>query len=359
MTSHKKTVKPFFVFLAALVLAIVAQTAHAGEQGHYYPGILNVRDAVQPPKGFYYATYNPYLTSDAFVNADGDEIDQISASVSRTKTIGAGPARLDLTLTGTLSANVDVDLEVYTSQHVLMWVTEHQILGANYGFFIAPSYGNANLEVGLDVTGTGTLTIGEEAQTVTASKHIDVEASKDGFGDLLVQPVWLGWHGPEHDASIAYAFWAPTGAYDSEDPVNVGLGYWTHQAQASFAWYPTILAPKATALVVTGIYGYHTEKDGFDLTPGQTVDLEYGISQYLHPQIEIGVSGYHHWQITDDEGSDAAAEPVKDSTNGVSAQVAVWPIEHKFYISFRYAWDFGTEDRFESETATINGVYVF
>lgn len=351
--------KMFCVLLFLLSLSFISLSAWAGEQGHYYPGILNIRDAVQPPPGFYYATYNPYLSSDSFVNKDGDEVDQITASGTRVKTIGEAPAHIDVTLTGTLVADIDIDLEVFTTQHVLMWVSEHKILGANYGVFIAPSYGHASLEASLDVTGTGTITIGRDSQTVTGSKHIDFEADKDGFGDLLVQPVWLGWHGPEHDVALAYSFFAPTGAYDSEDPVNVGLGYWTHQAQASFAYYPTILAPKATALIVTGIYGYHTEKDGFDLTPGQTIDLEYGISQYLHPQIEIGVSGYQHWQITDDEGEDAAEEPFKDFTNGVAAQVSVWPVVHKFYVSFRYAWDFGAEDRFESETATLSGVYVF
>ncbi|MGH7198000.1 MAG: SphA family protein [Candidatus Omnitrophota bacterium] len=349
------------IFFAALVLfgAGLQSLSYAGEQGHYYPGIMNIRDVVMPPKGFYYATYNPYLSSDSFVNADGDEVDQITVSGSRVKTIGVGPAQIDVTLTGTLAANVDVDLDVFTTQHVLMWVTDYKILGANYAAFIAPSYGNASLEVALDVTGTGTLTIGQKSQTVTASKQVDVEADKDGFGDLLVQPVWLGWHGEEYDAALAYSFFAPTGAYDSDDFVNVGLGYWTHQAQASFVYYPTILAPKATALMVTGIYGYSTEKDGFDLTPGQTIDLEYGISQYLHPQIEIGVSGYQHWQITDDKGSDASDPPVQDFTSGVSAQVSVWPIVNKFYLSFRYAWDFGAEDRFESETATLNGVWVF
>ncbi len=337
-----------------------SQNASAGEQGHYYPGIINIRDVAMPPKGFYYATYNPYLSSDVYMDASGDEVDQITKSGTFTKSVGAGRAQFDVTLTGTITADIDLEFEAFTSQHILMWITEHKILGADYGLYVAPSYGHVRLAASAEVSGAGTVTIGPLTKTVAGSTTIDVEGEKDGFGDMLVVPFWLGWHGAEYDAGLNYGFFAPTGAYDSEDAVNVGLGYWTHQVQAAFAYYPTILAPKATALVVQGTYGYHTEKDGFDLTPGQDIDLEYGISQYLHPQIEIGVSGFHHWQITDDKGADAPADPsVHDQTNGFAAQVSVWPVVHKFYISFRYAWEYGAEDHFDDEIATVNGVWVF
>ncbi len=348
------------LFLTAFTFLLFSGQSFAGEQGHYYPGIINIRDVAMPPKGFYYATYNPYISSDAYMDGNGDEVDQITKSGTFTKSVGAGRAQFDVTLTGTITADIDIDFEAFTSQHILMWVTEHKILGADYGLYIAPSYGRVKLSASAEVSGAGTVTIGPLSKTIAGSTTVEVEGEKDGFGDMLVVPFWLGWHGAEYDAGLNYGFFAPTGAYDSDDAVNVGLGYWTHQAQASFIYYPTILAPKATGLMVVGTYGYHTEKDGFDLTPGQDIDLEYGISQYLHPQIEIGVSGFHHWQITDDKGTDAPADPsVHDQTNGFAAQIGIWPVVNKFYVSFRYAWEYGAEDHFDDEIATVSGVYIF
>jgi len=350
------------IFFAALVLigaGMQAGPSFAGDQGHYYPGIIDIRDVVMPPKGFYYATYNPYIFSDTYMDGNGDEVSQITASKKLTKTVGAGNAQFDVTLTGTITADINLDFKAFTTQHILMWITEHKILGADYGLFIAPAYSYVEMAADADVKGTGTIQIGHRSETVTASKSIHVEEDKDGFTDLFVQPVWLGWHGAEYDAGLGYGFFAPTGAYASDDAVNVGLGYWTHQVQASFVYYPTLLAPKATALTVLGTYGYHTKKNGFDLTPGQDIDLEYGISQYLHPQIEIGVSGYHHWQITDDRGAEAKNPEVHDRTNGIAAQVSVWPVPNKFYVSFRYAWEYGAVDHFDDQIATLNGVYIF
>lgn len=350
--------KYLFVFFALSILQ--SGLAFAGSQGHYYPGIINIRDVVVPPKGFYYSVYNPYLWSDTYKDRNGDKIENITKTVAGTESLNIGHGRpLDITLSAALNAEIKTDFDAFTSQHTLIWVSDHQILGADYAAYIAPSFGYVHVKATADITGTGTASVGPVTESVSGSRHIEFDQDKDGFGDLLVQPLWLGWHGKEYDASLGYAFFAPTGAYDSEDVVNVGMGYWTHQAQASFVYYPEILAPKATALMVNGTYGYHTEIDGFDLTPGQTIDLEYGLSQYLHPQIEVGVSGYHHWQVTDDSGADAASDSVQDQTNGLAAQISVWPVVNKFYISFRYAWEYESTDRFESNIVTGNAVYIF
>ncbi|MEI8344610.1 MAG: transporter [Candidatus Omnitrophota bacterium] len=353
----KRLVKIIISFLAVFVFQ--SAIVWASENGHYYPGIINIRDLIVPPKGFYYVTYNPTMWSDALMDRDGNKFKGETVSGAITRRIGAGNSSVDMRLEGTLSTRVDVNMEAFTTEHLLMWSTGEKILGADYALLIAPSYGYTRLDLKADVTGTGTITLGSLRHDISTSKHIEFEADKSGFGDLLVEPLWLGWHGKEYDASCGYAFFAPTGAYDPNDPVNIGLGYWTHEAQANFFYYPTASASRSTALMVQGTYGYHTNMDGFDLKPGQTIDLEYGVSQYLSERFEAGVSGYHHWQITDDTGTDAKNPGVHNQVNGLAGQVSVWLVPNKFYVSCRYAWEYAATDRFASNIVTGSAIYLF
>ena len=60
---------------------------------------------------------------------------------------------------------------------------------------------------------------------------------------------------------------------------NIGLGFWTHQLQGAVTWYPW--AHKATAVLAALTYEIHGDKEDFDLTPGQNLTWNWGISQFL------------------------------------------------------------------------------
>src|SRR5438045_2506261 len=81
---------------------------------------------------------------------------------------------------------------------------------------------------------------------------------------------------------------------------NLGLGFWTQQAQAGIAWYP--MTNKAKAVTIVGTYEYNSDKEDFDLKPGQMFTLNWGISQYLPLRkdhqllLEVGPAGYDTWQ---------------------------------------------------------------
>jgi hypothetical protein len=208
------------------------------------------------------------------------------------------------------------------------------------------------------VSAGGTVTVGSFTKSVSGATRVEVEDEKFGLGDTMFAPVFLGWHGEQYDANFNYAFYAPTGDYDRDDLANIGLGFWTHQWQGAFVYYPTLIAPKATAIAVVCTYELHGNKEGADITPGDNFTLEYGLSQYLAPWLEIGVFGFHDWQITDDSGADATST-VQDQTNGVGAQISAWPIEKKLYVSGRFYWEYETEDRFEGWLAGLNVTYIF
>lgn len=83
-------------------LVLNAQAAGNG----YTPGSEGVVAATIPPPGIHYRMYNVFVDSDTLTDADGDEI------------------------------NVGFDLKVFAMANRLVWITNHQILGADYGMSV-------------------------------------------------------------------------------------------------------------------------------------------------------------------------------------------------------------------------------
>ena len=166
---------------------------------------------------------------------------------------------------------------MYALAPALIWVTDVGFHGLRYGALITPSFANFNLDAGLSAEN---------------ERGGNVSAGSFGVGDLFVQPLWLGYSLEHWDFAFAYGFYAPVGKYDTETvtlpvvgPVtaessdNIGYGFWTHQIQGSAAWYP--MDNKGTAVVTALTYETNGKKDQFDLTPGNNLTLNWGLSQYL------------------------------------------------------------------------------
>jgi hypothetical protein len=96
----------------------------------------------------------------------------------------------------------------------------------------------------------------------------------------------------------------------ADDPNNIGYGFWTHQLQSAFAWYP--FDNKGTAVTSVVTYEHHSNKNHYDLQPGDDITLNWGISQYLpltksqQLLLEIGPTGWNGWQVSVDTGADAS-----------------------------------------------------
>ncbi|HZQ48620.1 MAG TPA: transporter, partial [Verrucomicrobiae bacterium] len=236
------------------------------------------------------------------------------------------------------------------------WVTPCEILGARYGGFIAPSFANNSLEADLSV-----------AERFGGR----IKNSSLGVGDLFVQPVWLDWGLDHWDLSLAYGFYAPSGRYATrtfglpgggdvtvESIDNIGLGFWTQQAQGGIAWYP--MTNKATAVTGVLTYEYNSKKRDFELKPGQMLTFNWGISQYLplskshNLLLEVGPAGYDTWQITDSSGSDAIAPNSRSQVHGVGGQLGITYVPWNAFLTFHGFYEYAAESRFQGGSLGIN-----
>jgi hypothetical protein len=330
----KRTILTTLVLI--LGLALITSTTHGAEIGHNPPGLMNIRDFVVPEPGLYGALYNYFYTTDRLNDGDGDEVNSVTINPR------GGPG---------VTLDVDVDVDVYVLVPMLLWVSEWKILGAKYGAFITPTFANASVGASL-ATATG--------------RGVDADTSQFNVGDLFVQPLWLGWTLTHWDFAFGYSFYAPIGKYDTSTVTlpggatvtaeafdNIGLGFWTHQLQGVVTWYPW--ANKATAVLAALTYEIHGDKENFDLTPGQNLTLNWGISQFLPLSkdqkllLEAGLTGYSSWQITDDSGSDARNPSVRDEVHAVGGQLGLTYVPWFASLNLHYFGEFAAQDRFQGQ----------
>jgi hypothetical protein len=184
-------------------------------------------------------------------------------------------------------------------------------------------------------------------------------------------PLWLGWTMKNWDVALSYSFYAPIGKYTTvtetlpiagsvtySSPENTGLGFWTHQFQNAVAWYPW--ADKRMAVATALTYEINQNKQGVDLTPGQNLTFNYGVSQYIPLAdnqkllLEVGLAGYSSWQITDDTGSDAKDPSEHQQVHGVGGQLGLTYVPWNAAMNFRYFYEYAADARLQGQSLGLN-----
>lgn len=371
-----------------MVILAFTGVAHAGEYGHYSPFLYGVRDYFVPAKsGFYYAQYNLYYTSDDFRDQDGNSVKNFSLDASASETRGRqrtistpyGSIDVKASITGTaqLKANVDLDMKFESGgiAPTMIYVSNWEPLGARYAAFVSvpvlknrfKADINANLELDLGITGDASIsgpggtTIERStgvARTFTRSYSAGVDDELTSLGDILVQPLWLGWNGKHFAASFAYGLYMPTGNFDVTALDNTGMGFWTNQFQAAGAWYPW--ENQGTAITLATTYEISSDKEDKDIRPGDRFTLNYGVSQFLPLNkeqtllAEIGLSGYNQWQVSDDSGSDVSEPDVHDRVFGYGVNLGMAFVKYDANFSLRWMHEYSARDHFEGDYYGLN-----
>jgi hypothetical protein len=326
---------------AVLAISLLSALPCGAEIGHFVPGLLNIRDYFQPPApGVWAAAYNYYYKTDRRNDDHGDKIRSVLLNP------GPGPG---------VPVSLNVDIDLYALAVPLIWVSEWKFLGARYAAFAAPSFANASVEAELSI-----------------GRRLGGDADNSSFAlaDPFFEPLWLDWSGKHYEVSAAYGFYAAAGKYDThvhtvpvlgavrtEDPDNIGYGFWTHQFQLAGAWYPWEHRGTAVTGVVT--YEYHSDKEDFDLQPGANVTLNWGISQFIpltadhQLLLEIGPAGWNGWQTTADRGADAI-DHERDRTHAAGGQLGVTYLPWFLAVNFHGFYEYETRSRFQGTSLGLS-----
>jgi hypothetical protein len=293
--------------LALAVVVLNLAIAHGQQEtSHYPPGAEGLKGSTLPPPGVYLKWYNISYTANTLRDSQGN------------------------------AAPVGLDLDVFATVPRLIWMTEHKIFGAHYGMDIAVPFINVDLKV--------------------AAAGID--QSKFGLGDILFEPVVLGWHLDRCDIVAAAGVWAPTGDFSSAEAAHVGKGFWTGMFTLGLTHY--FDAEKTWHLSVLSRYETNTRKHDIDLRPGDDFHIEWGLGKTVCKGLDIGVTAYTHWQVTDDSGSAVTYDAsVHDRFYSVGPEVLYHSEEAKMFLSLRYQIEFGARDRPEGHNFVFSLIKVF
>ena len=193
--------------------------------------------------------------------------------------------------------------------------TEKKILGADYGVaFMVPVL-----------------------NTRFNSNLFSVSAESAGVSDILFEPVNLGWHRAHADYTVNYSFYAPSGNYDPDSPLNPGLGFWEHQIQAGLTY--NIDKKKLWNVAGLTTWEINQSKLGVDVKPGPIFTAEY--------QMNAGIVGYASQKLSPDSGS--GINPLLrgdlDRAFGAGGEWKYTDIKHHLAYDVRYEQQFGVQLR--------------
>jgi len=298
-----------------------AQAGSLLSLGHY-PSLLSRSVSVGHADTLAVATAH-VLLADTFKNKDGDKVSSFTGPRGNT-------------------IKLDVSVDLYVLAPAFMWLSDWEILGARYGAYIIPTFGNSSVGASL---------------TTARDFGVNSDDSNFGVGDMFVQPLWLGWTRTNWDFAVGYGFYAPIGKYERGASTNIGLGYWEHQFQGAVAWYPD--EKRATALTATVTYEISQNVEGADVTPGQRLSINLGVDQFLPLGasgflLELGAGVYGQFQTTDDKGSDVRSPDVHDQIFGVGPQIGLTYLPWNAAATAKWQHEFEAEDRFEGDNFTLN-----
>jgi len=289
--------------MAALLLAgSMTASVWAGEP-HYVNGVEGIKGATLPPPGLYGRIYGVYYHADQLKDNAGDTLP------------------------------IDFDVQVYALVPRLIWVTPYQVLGADYFTDISVPFIRTDLSIG-------------------AAK---IDAEKTGMGDICVEPLGLAWHGARYDAALAAGVYLPVGEYDKNDPASPGKDMWTTMGTAGATLYAD--DAKTWSASILARYEIHSQQKDEHVTPGDDFHFEWGLGKTLNKTLDVGLTGYCYWQVTDNSGK--AAMPGKSRVYAAGPEVNLFMPSILTFLSGRVLWEFGAENNTEGMLGAITLTKIF
>lgn len=164
------------------------------------------------------------------------------------------------------------------------------------------------------------------------------------FGDIILQPVALGWHLDEWHPTIAYNLWLPTGRFNEGENNNTGKGLVSHLIQVGVTWLQTTELPWSWTVI--GRYELFGTQEDTDIRPGQVLTIDGGAGKEVIKGFDLGVTGYFTTQTTRESGSAPGTDTSRYRTFGVGPEINWRPsfMPEGSNIGFRSYWEFESQN---------------
>jgi len=219
--------------------------------------------------------------------------------------------RIPVNLTANLSANLDARADLALALPTYTFATP--VFGGQLTVGAIGIYGRTDTSLAGSVTGALTTPLG----TFPFSRFDAISDSVSGFGDVFPLAT-LRWNNGVHNYITYVMGDVPVGAYDSTRLSNIGIGHSGIDAGAGY----TYLNPQ-TGHEFSGVLGftYNYTNQSTQYQNGVDMHFDWGASQFLTKQLQVGLVGYVYRELGCDSGSGDRVGCFQSQVVGIGPQV--------------------------------------
>lgn len=311
--------------IVCLAITSIPTIASADEAGvsFWIPGFFGSLAATPQQPGWSAAAIY-YHTS---VSAGGD--------VARAREIETGriPANLTATLNAKLNADVDLGLLVGT------YVFASPVLGGQASATLMGVYGANSTSLAGLLTGTLSTPLG----SLPFSRSDSISDSIVGFGDLIPQ-FTVRWNAGVNNYMTYITGDIPVGAYQSTRLANIGIGHGAIDAGGGYTYFNPQTGHELSSVLG---FTYNLKNTDTQYQSGVDMHFDWGASQFLSKQVQVGLVGYVYKQLGCDSGSGDRVGCFRSQVAGAGPQVGfIFPVgDMQGYLNLKAYKEFAAENR--------------
>jgi len=305
------------------IAAVWSQAARADEGGvsFWIPGFFGSLAAAPQVPGFSWT--NIYYHTSVSAGAD--------VAFARQVPIG----HLNVNFTGNVNAHLDADADLGISIPQYTFATP--VLGGQATVGMLVPVGNTRASV--DATLNGNLGLGGPGFTVGGGRTDDVT----GIADLI--PIAsLRWNSGVHNWMTYITGDVPVGLYSSTQLANLGIGHGAIDAGGGYTYFNPQTGHEFSAVLG---FTYNFMNPDTQYKNGVDMHLDWGASQFLTKQWQIGLVGYVYDQLSCDSGSGNRVGCFESRVIGIGPQIGyIFPVgDLQGYLNLKAYGEFDSAHR--------------
>ena len=135
------------------------------------------------------------------------------------------------------------------------------------------------------------------------------------------------------------------GAYEQQRLINLGIGHNAIDAGAGYTYFNPQTGHELSAVLG---FTYNFENEHTQYKNGIDMHLDWGASQFLSKQLQVGLVGYLYNQLSCDSGAGDRVGCFKSRVAGIGPQIGyIFPLSEKYqgYLNLKGYWEFAGQDR--------------
>jgi hypothetical protein len=297
-----------------------AAVADEGGVSFWVPGLFGSLTATPQQPGWSFASI--YYHTSVSAGADVAFARQVS------------PGRITVPFTGNLNARLTADADL--GMAIPSYVFATPVLGGQAAVSLLVPFGRNKVSV--DATLTGSL--GPLGFDISRGRTESVT----GFGDLAPQAS-LRWNFGIHNWMTYITGDVPVGSYNQSRIANLGIGHGAVDAGGGYTYFNPQTGHEFSAVLG---FTYNLKNTDTQYQNGVDMHLDWGASQFVTKQWQIGLVGYFYNQLSCDSGSGDRVGCFESRVAGIGPQIGyVFPIgtEHQGYLNLKGYKEFDAAHR--------------